>query len=102
MDRYTIKVDDDNINVLYTIQEVAKGIIVKVEDENGVTTNLGVSSNEWFDSDSQSESDFDNDIGGNEDKNDENIQFPYSALIQLYVYCPNRPRIHFYAIILVL
>ena len=46
---------------------------MKVEDENDVTPNLGVSSNEWFDSDSQSESDFDNDIGGNEDKNDENI-----------------------------
>jgi hypothetical protein len=73
MDRHTIKVGDDNIDILYTTQEVAKGITVKVEDENNITTNLEAFSDERFNSDSQSESNFDDDIGGNEDKNDENI-----------------------------
>ena len=36
-------------------------------------TDLGVSSDEAFDPDSQSESDFDDDINGDEDKNDENM-----------------------------
>jgi len=73
MNRHTIKVDDDNIDVLYTTQEVAKRITVKVEDENDVTTNSRVSSDKRFNSDSQSKSDFDDDISGDEDKNDENI-----------------------------
>jgi hypothetical protein len=40
---------------------------VKIEDENDITTNLGVSSDERFDPDSQLESDFDDDINGDED-----------------------------------
>jgi hypothetical protein len=40
---------------------------VKIEDENNVTTNSGVSSNKRFNPDSQLESDFNNDINGNED-----------------------------------
>jgi len=46
---------------------------VKIEDENNITTNSGVSSNKRFDPDSQSESDFDDDINGDKDQNDENI-----------------------------
>jgi hypothetical protein len=53
------------------MQEVAKGIIIKEEDKNDVTTNLGVSSNKRFNT--NLESDFDNDINGNEDINNENI-----------------------------
>jgi len=68
-----IEVDDDDNGLLYTAQEVAEGVTVKVEDENDVTTDSGVSSDERFDPDSQSESDFDDDINSDEDENDENI-----------------------------
>jgi hypothetical protein len=47
-----IKVDDNDNSLLYTAQEVAKGVTVKVEDENNVITNLGVSFNERFNPDS--------------------------------------------------
>jgi hypothetical protein len=65
-----IEVEDNN-SLLYTAQEVARGIIIKGEDENNVTTDSGVSSNERFNPDS--ESDFDDDIDGDEDINDENM-----------------------------
>jgi hypothetical protein len=68
-----IEVDNDDNSLLYTAQEVAKGIIVKVKDENNITTDLGVSSNERFDPNLQLESDFNNDINGDEDKDDENM-----------------------------
>ena len=71
--RDTIEVDDDDNSLLYTAQEVAEGIIVKIEDENDITTDLRVSFDERFDPDSQSESDFDDDIDGDEDQNDENM-----------------------------
>ena len=67
----TIEVDDNDNSLLYTAQEVAKGITIKEEDENDVTTDSGVSFNERFDTDS--ESDFDDDINGDEDINDENM-----------------------------
>jgi hypothetical protein len=67
----TIEVDDNDNGLLYTTQEVVKGITIKEEDENDVTTDSGVSFNERFDTDS--ESDFDDDINGDEDINDENI-----------------------------
>ena len=67
----TIEVDDNDNGLLYTAQEVAKGITIKEEDENDVTTDSGVSFNERFDTDS--ESDFNNDINNDEDINDENI-----------------------------
>jgi hypothetical protein len=66
-----IKVDNNDNGLLYTAQEVAKGITIKEEDKNNVTTNLGVSSNERFNTDS--ESDFDDNINGNKDINNENI-----------------------------
>jgi hypothetical protein len=50
--RDMIKVDDNNNSLLYTIQEVVKGITVKIKDKNDITTNLGVSSNKWFNPDS--------------------------------------------------
>jgi hypothetical protein len=50
--RDTIKVEDNDNSLLYTAQEVAKGITIKVKDKNNITTNLGVSSNEAFDPDS--------------------------------------------------
>jgi hypothetical protein len=71
--RDIIEVDDDDSSLLYTAREVTEGIIVKIEDENDITTDSGVSSDERFDPDSQSESDFDDDINSDEDENDENI-----------------------------
>ena len=62
---------EDNDSLLYTAQEVTRGIIIKEEDENNMTTDSSVSFNERFDPDS--ESDFDDDIDGDEDINDENI-----------------------------
>jgi hypothetical protein len=53
------------------VQKVIKEITIKEEDENNVTTDLRVSFNERFDTDS--ESDFDDDINSDEDINDENI-----------------------------
>ena len=66
-----IEVEDNDDGLLYTAQEVAEGITIKEEDENNVTTDSGVSSNERFDTDS--ESDFDDDINGDEDIDDENM-----------------------------
>ena len=66
-----IKVEDNDDGLLYTAQEVAKGITIKEEDKNNITTNLGVSSNERFDTDL--ESDFNNNINGDKDINNENI-----------------------------
>ena len=48
----TIEVKDDDNGLLYTAQEVAEGIKIKLKDENNITTDLGVSSNEAFDPDS--------------------------------------------------
>jgi hypothetical protein len=43
-----IEVEDDDNSLLYTAQEVAKGITIKVKDENDITTDLRVSFNEAF------------------------------------------------------
>jgi hypothetical protein len=67
----TIEVDDNDNSLLYTAQKVVKGITIKEEDENDMTTDSGVSFNERFNTDS--ESDFDDDINSDEDINDENI-----------------------------
>jgi hypothetical protein len=66
-----IEVEDNDDGLLYTAQEVAEGITIKEEDENNMPTDSGVSSNERFDTDS--ESDFDDDINGDEDIDDENM-----------------------------
>jgi hypothetical protein len=66
-----IEVEDNNDGLLYTAQEVTKGITIKEEDKNNMTTDLGVSFNERFNTDL--ESDFDDDINGDEDIDDENM-----------------------------
>jgi thiamine phosphate synthase YjbQ (UPF0047 family) len=66
-----IKVEDNNNGLLYTIQEVTKGITIKEEDENNITIDLDVSFNKQFNPDS--ESDFNDDINGDENINNENI-----------------------------
>jgi hypothetical protein len=66
-----IKVEDNDDGLLYTAQEVTKGITIKKEDKNNITTDSGVSSNKRFDTDL--ESDFNNDINSDEDIDDENI-----------------------------
>ena len=57
---------------MYTTQEVAKGIKIKEEDENDVTTDSGIDSEQDFDPDEE-ESDFDDIIDGDEDMEDENL-----------------------------
>jgi hypothetical protein len=58
---------------LYTTQEVAEGIKIKEEDENDMTTNSGVDSEQYFDPNEEEESDFDDAIDGDEDMEDENL-----------------------------
>ena len=69
----TIEVDNNERGVLYTAKEVAEGITIKEKDENDMTTNSGISSDERFNLNKEGESDFDNAINGNEDMADENI-----------------------------
>ena len=59
--------------MLYTIKEVAKGIIIKEEDKNDTITNLGVNLEERFNLDKEDKSDFNNVINGDEDIADKNI-----------------------------
>jgi hypothetical protein len=77
---------------------------VKVEDENDVTTNLGVSSDEWFGLIPILNRNLTlmTILVATRIKTMRIYSFPVVLLIQLYIYCPNRPRIHFYAMILVL
>jgi hypothetical protein len=63
----TIEVDSNEDGLLYTAKEVAEGITIKQEDENNVTTDSGVESDE------EEESDFDDAIDGDEDMEDENM-----------------------------
>jgi hypothetical protein len=58
---------------LYTVKEVAEGIIIKQEDENNVTTDLGVKSDKRFNPNKEDKSDFNNDINRDEDIQDKNI-----------------------------
>jgi hypothetical protein len=69
----TIKVDDNERGLLYTIQEVAEGIIIKEEDKADMTTNSGVNLVDQFDPDKDNKSDFDNNIDSDKDVNDENM-----------------------------
>lgn len=70
-----IEVDNDDSGYLYTVKEVAEGIIIKEEDENDITTDSGMESEERFDPeiDGLSESDFDEEVDGDEDINDKNM-----------------------------
>jgi len=69
----TIEVDSNEDGLLYTAKEVAEGITIKQEDENDVTPDSGVESDERFDLDKEEESDFDNVIDGDKDIEDENM-----------------------------
>ena len=60
------------MGLLYTAQKVAEGIKIKEEDENDVTTDSGIDSEQDFDPDEE-ESDFDDIIDGDEDMEDENL-----------------------------
>jgi hypothetical protein len=68
-----IKVDDDDNSLLYITRKVIKGIIIKIKDKNNIIINSKVFFNKRFDLNSQSESDFNDDINSDEDENDENI-----------------------------
>ena len=57
---------------MYTAQEVAEGIKIKEEDENDVTTDSGIDSEQDFDLDEE-ESNFNNIIDGDNDIEDENL-----------------------------
>ena len=46
---------------------MAEGIIIKQEDENDVTTNLGVKLDKRFNPNKEDESDFNNDINRDKD-----------------------------------
>jgi len=70
---FIIKVDSNEDSLLYTAKEVAKGITIKQEDENDVIANLGVKLDKRFNPNKEDESDFDNDINGDEDMQDKNM-----------------------------
>ena len=73
-DGSTIEVDNDEEGLLYTAREVEEGITIREEDENDVTTDSGVESDERFDPDIEGDSDsFNEVIDGDEDEDDENM-----------------------------
>ncbi len=67
----TIKVDNNEEGLLYTIQEVEEGVIIKEEREEDIITNSEVELEKRFDSNSKS--DFNNDIDSDKDIDDKNI-----------------------------
>ncbi len=69
--RDIIEVDDNDQGLLYTVQEVEEGITIKEEDKNEVITDSGVDLDERFDPDSKS--DFNDDVDGDENVDDENM-----------------------------
>jgi hypothetical protein len=64
-------VDDNEEGFLYTAREVEEGITIKEEREEDITTNSGVDSEDRFDPDS--DSNFDDNINGDKDIEDENM-----------------------------
>jgi hypothetical protein len=68
----TIEVDAED-GFLYTAQEMEEGVVIKEEDENEVTTDSSVESEERFDADEEDYSSFDDAIDGDEDMDDENM-----------------------------
>jgi hypothetical protein len=71
----TIEVDSNEDGLLYMAKEIAEGVTIKQEDEMDMTTDSGVDSDERFDTDPniEGESDFDNQVDGNENFEDENM-----------------------------
>jgi len=59
--------------LLYTIKEVAKGIIIKEEDKNNIITNLGILLNKRFNLNKEGEFDFNDAIDSDEDIADKNM-----------------------------
>jgi hypothetical protein len=59
--------------LLYTIKEVAKGIIIKGEDKNNIITNLGILLDKRFNLNKGGEFDFNDAIDSDEDIADKNI-----------------------------
>lgn len=71
---------------------MAEGIIIKEEDENNVTIDLGVNSKERFNLDKEDESDFDDTINSDEDIIDKNMWLDSSAfsiLALIYIFLVN-------------
>ena len=68
-----IKVNNNERGLLYTIKEVAEGIIIKEEDKNNMTTDLSVLLDKRFNPNEEGESDFNNAIDSDKDMADENI-----------------------------
>jgi hypothetical protein len=62
-----IKVNSNEDSLLYTTKEVAEDIIIKQEDENDVTANLGVKLDKRFNPNKEDKSNFDDDINGDKD-----------------------------------
>jgi hypothetical protein len=69
----TIEVDDNERGLLYTAQEVVEGITIKEEDENDVIIDSGVDLVDSFNPNEDDESDFNDDINGDKDIEDENM-----------------------------
>ena len=56
------------------MQEVVEGIKIKEEDKNNIITNLSINSKQYFNLDKEEESDFNNAINSNKDREDKNLQ----------------------------
>ena len=56
------------------MQEVVEGIKIKEEDKNNIITNLSINSKQYFNLDKEEESDFNNAININKDREDKNLQ----------------------------
>ena len=68
----SIEVDGREDGYLYKEGETADRITIKEENEDDITTDSNVESDEYMDYNSQS--DFDKDADGDEDKDDENME----------------------------
>ena len=81
----TIEVDNNKLGLLYTAKEVTEGIKIKEEDENDMTIDSGIESDERFDPD-EGDSEFDDAINSDKDIADENIQLFLLLLVYLLLY----------------
>jgi hypothetical protein len=68
----TIEVDDNDEDLLYTMQEVEQGVTINVENEGDVAIDSGDESDQCFDYNSKSS--FDDNIDGDEDEQDEDME----------------------------
>ena len=70
--RNTIKVNNKDDGYLYTAQKAEAGFTVKEENKDDITTESRDESNAQFDYDSDSS--FNNDVDGNKDKQDKDME----------------------------